>query len=204
MGENAMVRLGIAKAAAVLAIAAAFGAPPSAGAADSKIFNMVPSAGAKTCLPEARGRVTLNSLNTVESMHVEVFGLPEHTDFDVFLIQIPGSPFGLSWYQGDIETNSSGNGVSDFSGRFSKETFIVAPGPAPAPKVFPDNATTNPKTAPVQIYHLGIWFNSPKDAAKAGCAATVTPFNGTHNAGIQVLNTSNFPNLSGPLRNFNP
>src|SRR6266704_6198040 len=30
--------------------------------------------------------------------------------------------------------------------------------------------------------------------------ANVTPFNGEHNAGIQVLNTSNFPDDFGPLR----
>jgi hypothetical protein len=29
----------------------------------------------------------------------------------------------------------------------------------------------------------------------------VTPFNGTHTAGIQVLNTANFPPLEGPLFN---
>jgi hypothetical protein len=70
--------------------------------------------------------------------------------------------------------------------------------------VFPDDATTNPKTAPVQLYHLGIWFNSPADAAAAGCANTQTPFNGTHNAGVQALNTSNFGDLNGPLRSFSP
>jgi len=32
----------------------------------------------------------------------------------------------------------------------------------------------------------------------------VTPFNGEHNAGIQVLNTSNFPDDFGPLRQVNP
>ena len=64
---------------------------------------------------------------------------------------------------------------------------------------FPD-ATSNPAFAPVQTYHLGLWFNSPADAQKAGCAATVTPFNGEHNAGIQVLNTANFPADAGPLR----
>ncbi len=55
------------------------------------------------------------------------------------------------------------------------------------------------KTGPVQLYHLGLWFNSAADAAKAGCANTVTPFNGEHNAGIQVLNTGTFPDLRGPL-----
>jgi hypothetical protein len=32
----------------------------------------------------------------------------------------------------------------------------------------------------------------------------VTPFNGEHNAGIQVLNTSNFADDHGPLRQVNP
>lgn len=37
-----------------------------------------------------------------------------------------------------------------------------------------------------------------------GGPATVTPFNGEHNAGIQVLNTSNFTEDHGPLRNITP
>jgi hypothetical protein len=57
-------------------------------------------------------------------------------------------------------------------------------------------------TSPIQMYHLGLWFDSSNDAQKAGCPSTVTPFNGEHNAGIQVLNTSNFPDLSGPLLNL--
>jgi hypothetical protein len=51
----------------------------------------------------------------------------------------------------------------------------------------------------VQMYHLGLWFDTAADAAKAGCPATRTPFNGEHNAGIQVLNTATFPDLQGPL-----
>jgi hypothetical protein len=54
-------------------------------------------------------------------------------------------------------------------------------------------------TNPIQMYHLGLWFNNPSDAVKAGCPGGETPFNGTHNAGVQALNTSNFPDLSGPL-----
>jgi len=56
----------------------------------------------------------------------------------------------------------------------------------------------------VQTYHLGLWFNSPADAQNAGCPNAVTPFNGEHNAGIQVLNTSNFPDNHGPLRDLHP
>jgi len=44
-----------------------------------------------------------------------------------------------------------------------------------------------------------LWFNSFKDAQNAGCPATQTAFNGEHDAGLQVLNTSNFPDAEGPL-----
>src|SRR5256885_1553396 len=37
-------------------------------------------------------------------------------------------------------------------------------------------------------------------AQNAGCPATETPFNGEHKAGLQVLNTSNFADDHGPLR----
>jgi hypothetical protein len=50
------------------------------------------------------------------------------------------------------------------------------------------------------MYHLGLWAGSPQVAQAAGCPATVTPFNGEHNAGIQLLNTSNFGDDQGPLR----
>ena len=165
-------------------------------------FDMVVSQGASTCLPDAQGEVTIKSDGEVEVMTVSVSGLPPKTGFDFFVIQFPNSPFGLSWYQGDIETNGAGKGVQFFRGRFNIETFILAPAAAPAPKVFDDNATTNPPTPPVQIYHLGLWFNSPDDAIKAGCSGNVTPFNGEHHAGIQVLNTANFLPNNGPLFNL--
>jgi hypothetical protein len=156
----------------------------------------------------ARGRVTIESVGPVEIMDVKVEGLPPNTDFDFFVIQVPHAPFGLTWYQGDIETNSHGVGHGRFIGRFSIETFIVATGVAPAPLVFNDppfpDADHNPATNPVQLYHLGLWFNSPQDAQKAGGPSNVTPFNGTHNAGVQVLNTTNFPDDFGPLRHVNP
>jgi hypothetical protein len=165
-------------------------------------FSMVPTGGGEPCIPGAKGRVTItHSPLLVETMHVEVTGLPANTDFDLFVIQVPAFPFGLSWYMGDMLTDSKGEAVGDFIGRFQIGTFIVAPNVAPAPVVISDDATSNPATAPVQLYHLGLWFDSPTDAGNAGCATTETPFNSTHNAGVQILNTSNFPNLKGPLFN---
>lgn len=170
---------------------------------DPLTFKMVVSAGAAPCLPKATATVRITSNSTAETMDVNVQGLPPNTEFDFFVLQVPKSPFGVSWYQGDIETDKKGNGHAQFVGRFNIETFAVAPGSAPAPSVFngpfPD-ATLNPGFNPIQMYHLGMWFNSPADAQAAGCPATVTPFNGEHNAGIQVLNTSNFPDDHGPLR----
>jgi hypothetical protein len=99
-------------------------------------FSMVVSAGAKSCLPNASARVTIDPKGTVEIMTVAVTGLPPKTGFDFFVLQLPKAPFGVSWYQGDIETDRHGNGVATFIGRFSIETFAVAPGSAPAPSVF--------------------------------------------------------------------
>jgi len=133
-----------------------------------------------------------------------VRGLPANTDFDFFVIQVPNKPFGMSWYQGDIETDDDGNGRGIFVGRFSIETFMVAPGSADAPQTFNNafpSVSPNPVTGPIQMYHLGLWFNSPTDAQNAGCPNGVTPFNGEHDAGPQVLNTSNFADLQGPLIN---
>jgi hypothetical protein len=175
--------------------------------ADDKItFEMVRSAAAEgaDCLADARADVRVRSLGPVERMTVRVEGLPPKTEFDLFVIQVPNAPFGLSWYQGDLETNSQGNGRGVFIGRFNIETFIVAPGVAPAPVVheddpFPD-ADENPATAPVHTFHLELWFNSPEDAAAAGCPDAITPFNGDHTAGIQALSTRNAPDDEGPLR----
>jgi hypothetical protein len=171
-------------------------------------FDMQVSAGAKTCLPNAQADVHLRSLGTVEIMTVDAKGLPPKTNFDFFVLQVPKAPFGVAWYQGDLESNSEGKAHGRFVGRFNIETFAVAPGVAPAPAVFNDapfpDATANPAFNPIQMYHLGLWFNSPADAQNAGCAATVTPFNGEHNAGIQVLNTAQFADDQGPLRQIHP
>jgi len=200
------MRWGVALATPLL-IAAIFGVLAATGsAASSQIqFRLLRSTGAATagCLPHAGGKVTVTSHGTFEIMRVKVHGLPARKDFDLFLIQVPNAPFGLSWYQGDIETDSTGRGSAEFIGRFNIETFIVAPGSAPAPVVFhgtfPD-ANTNPATGPVHEYHVGVWFNSPKTAANAGCGNTVTPFNGDHHAGVQILSTRQFSDLHGPLR----
>jgi hypothetical protein len=200
-------------ALATLALAALTSSPAFAADNDKDgddfKFDLVRSKGLNnfpTVAPHAHGKVKIESVGPVEIMKVKVWGLPPNTDFDLFVIQVPNPPFGLSWYQGDIVTNKDGVGSGEFIGRFSIETFIVAPGVAPAPsdpfhdpKRIPD-ATQNPATNPVQTYHLGLWFNNPQDVVKAGGPGTVTPFNGEHDAGVQVLNSGEFGDTDGPLR----
>jgi len=195
-------------AIALLSIPTAVWAGPRAAASGPLTFDMVVSAGGAVCAPYARATVTITPVGPVEYMQVDVSGLPPNTEFDFFVIQVPVAPFGMSWYQGDIETNEYGQGSQTFIGRFNIETFTVAPGVAPAPVVFDDapfpSADHNPATNPVQMYHLGLWFGSPEAAAAAGCVNTVTPFNGNHRAGIQVLNTRNFADDQGPLQQLTP
>jgi len=190
------------------------GAPeaPAQAFSHSIGFSMVRSAGAiaGNCIPNAHASVKVASLGPVEAMTVDIGGLPANTEFDFFVIQIPNAPFGMAWYQGDIETDAHGEGHQLFVGRFSIETFIVAQPPAgqPAPVVhnqppFPD-ASSNPATEPIHTYHLGLWFGSPAAAQAAGCPNTTTRFNGEHNAGIQALSTRNFPTNFGPLRRLVP
>jgi hypothetical protein len=173
-------------------------------------FDLVPSSGLPAAalngaLKNAHGRVKVESVGPVEIMDVIVWGLPPNIDLDFFVIQVPNKPFGLAWYQGDIETNKNGEGYGRFIGRFSIESFIVSLASVPAPVVFrgafPD-AASGPVTGRIHTYHLGLWFNSPADGAKAGAPGT-TPFNGEGNAGVQVLNTGEFPELAGPLIKIN-
>jgi len=172
-------------------------------------FDLVRSAGLANfpkVAPQAHGRVKIESVGPVEIMKVKVWNLPPNTNFDFFVIQVPNKPFGLAWYQGDIETDKYGVGYGEFIGRFNIETFIVAPGVAAAPSdPFHDpkrilDAPQNPATNPVQLYHLGLWFNNPEDVVKAGGPDIITPFNGEHDAGLQVLNSGEFADTDGPLK----
>ncbi len=155
-------------------------------------FQLVPSAGISSCLPHARGTVAIVTHDKNDTMVVHVAGLPKNSEFDLFVIQLPDKPFGVSWYQTDVDTNRHGTGTATVQGIFDRETFSVSPG-----------GTTT--FAPTHQFHLGLWFNSPRQPFRLGCepgapAPIVTPFNGEQHAGIQVLNTGQFPDNNGPLR----
>jgi hypothetical protein len=154
-------------------------------------FRLVPSPNIKSCLPHAGGLVTIVPGSQNDTMHVSIFGMPRHADFDLFVIQQPNKPFGVSWYQTDVNADRHGSGQATVRGIFDVETFSVSLG-----------GTTT--FGPTHQYHLGLWFNDPNLPFNLGCEPglakpAVTPFNGEQHAGIQVLNTSEFPDATGPL-----
>ena len=181
----------------VVALAAA-----AAFAVDSTTLNMVRSqkAVANDCLKGATAHVdVLTTPMDNQIIDVTVNHAPKNTEFELFVTQQPNSPFGVSWYQADFETNNEGHGEVRARGIFSEELFAFAPGSVKAPQVDNQDAEKNPAFDPVHTLHLGLWFGDPEDAEDAGCSDTVTEFDGDHEAGIQAFSTRNFPNLKGPL-----
>jgi hypothetical protein len=181
----------------VVALAAA-----DAFAVDSTSFKMVRSqaAVAGKCLKGAKANVDVTTTATDNQiMDVTVNNAPKNTEFELFVTQQPNSPFGVSWYQADFETNNQGHGEVNARGIFGEELFVFAPGSVKAPQVDKFDAENNPAFAPVHTLHLGLWFGSPREARDAGCPDTPTQFDGDHKAGIQAFSTRNFPALNGPL-----
>ncbi|MBI3447861.1 MAG: hypothetical protein HY049_02910 [Acidobacteria bacterium] len=195
-------RMGTALLVAAATLTLTGSTPFASGKEASLTFDLVAPATVATCMPNARGEVRLTPHGVSQQMDVRVSGLAPNDIFTVFVLQIPHGPFGMAWYQGDVRTDDQGNGHARFIGIFSDETFIVAPAVNPAPVVHPADATSNPVTAPVHMFHVGMWFDSTAEATAQGCPGGQTPFNGDHTAGIQVLNTTNFADGDGPLGQF--
>ena len=186
-----LAALAMVGAAGITAASASTSAPASHGRAFS--FALVPSAGIRACLPHIGGRVTIVPGDLNDTMRVSIHGAPARSGFDLFVIQTPDKPFGVSWYQSDVQADRHGVGHATVRGIFDVETFSVSPG----------GTTTFGAT---HQYHLGLWFNDPNVPFNLGCEPhgpndkpVVTPFNGEQNAGVQVLNTANFPDNAGPL-----
>jgi len=192
--RRVLIMFGAALVVSAVAAAAAF-------AVDSTSFKMVRSQAAvdNNCLKGAKANVDINTLGGLQNMNVTVNHAPKNTEFELFITQQPNSPFGVSWYQADFETNNQGHGEVSARGIFGEELFVFAPGSVKAPQVDKQDAKKNPAFDPVHTLHLGLWFGDPKDAKDAGCSGTVTQFDGDHEAGIQAFSTRNFPDLKGPL-----
>jgi len=177
--------------AMTMGLTAASATSAAARTASSFSFKLVPSPNIAACLPKAGGNATITPGTLNDTMKVSIHGMPANAGFDLFVIQQPLAPFGVSWYQTDVQASQYGTGSATVRGVFDVETFSVSPG-----------GTTT--FAPTHQYHLGLWFNDPTVPFNLGCepgatSPIVTPFNGEQHAGIQVVNTSEFPVSAGPL-----
>jgi hypothetical protein len=205
MMKNPMIRWTLMAALLTLVVAALAAGRSTLAASHTRLsqnreaaftFNLIPSLGIATnCLPHASGSASIFKNAQNDTLTIHVTGLAPSTGYDLFVIETPNSPFGVSWYQSDLETNDNGEGSVEVVGIFNVETFSISTGAGPSGVVF---------NKAVHQYHLGLWFNDPQVPFKLGCELglsepKVTPFNGEQHAGIQVLNTANFPIKAGPL-----
>jgi hypothetical protein len=162
-------------------------------------FEMYPVAQFVGCLakpgqrPKVRVTVVRGNLN--DHLNIQLEGFKEGVKFDMFSIenspQLPnGAPdpnfqkkFGLAWYQSDLE-----------AGATSLKTIFLD-------QIFGLDDSVGLK--PVNTFHMGFWFNDPKDAAPCGFdVSKPTPFNGEHKAGPLAFVTRQIigrPAKLGPL-----
>ncbi len=184
---------------------------PSTALAQNKknviIFDLVANPQFANCLrrsqfaePRARATVVRGELNDV--LYLDLDNIKSGLQFDLFTVQrtsllAPSTPnpafkgsFGLAWYQSDIEIPK---GHDD--GHVRIKTILLD-------QIFgfdPDAALK-----PTNTFHLGFWFNNPKDAAACGFPANdptkFTPFNGEHKAGpLAMISVPNPHTKLGPL-----
>jgi hypothetical protein len=182
---------------------------------DEVKFKLVPNKAFLTCLsggsvaPQAVVEVKRGDLNDIALILVK--GLKPNLDFDVFTVQrspldsagaaVSGfKGFGLAWYQSDLHSDDKGNAKVIIKTILLDQIFgfdadkIITPTPSP---------TTPAPTVlkPTNTFHLGFWFNNPKDAEPCGFDVTKpTPFNGEHRAGpLAMISLPVAPTDLGPL-----
>ena len=165
-------------------------------------FPLLPNPAFWNCLsdgsgeaPSAQVKVTAGKDN--DRMVVQLKHIKPGLAFDLFTIErsnlLPnGSPdgnfqgFGLAWYQSDVEADSQGNATVQV------KTILLN-------QIFGFDSSAD--LAPTNTFHVGIWFNDPKDAVPCGFDANnPTPFNGEHRAGPLAMITVPKANTGlGPL-----
>jgi hypothetical protein len=186
----------VAAATALLLTGLAAGAasPPS-----DTTFSLYPNPANLNCLKGASGTPTatvgvhrggLNDTLTINLSHFKPY-----LNFDLFTIQnsnqqadgtpVPGfTNFGMAWYQSDLHVKSDGTASTKIKTILLDQIFGFDPAVS---------------LAPTNTFHVGFWFNRPKDAAGCGFTGT-TPFNGEHTAGpLAFISRPDATTQLGPL-----
>ncbi len=145
--------------------------------------------------PKASVIVVRGEQNDALFLHAE--NIKPGLAFDMFTVEnsslkADGTPdpafknFGMAWYQSDVDTRDSGNANVVIRTILLDQIFGFDP---------------NVTLAPTGTFHVGIWFNDPKDAAACGFdPAKPTPFNGDHHAGpVAMITVPDGSTNLGPL-----
>jgi len=210
VGRHVLVRTAVTLGTGVLASIAAVSLGPASGAGASAArpevpaplvpsaashsfsFSLVPSSRAVAkCDPTLRARVTITPNRQNDVMVVTVHGAFPNRRLDLFIIQKPTKPFGVAWFQTDVPIGPDGSGTGIVQGIFNDKTFALSPG---GTHTF----------APTHITHVGLWWNGPGAGFRHGCepgakSPILSVFNAQHRAGLEALDSANFPANAGPL-----
>ena len=189
---------------AVAGLLVALGATTARAADEHQIhFQLVPNPGFVRCLarypddpsrpPIADVRVTRGKLN--DTLKLQLKNIKPGLAFDLFTVQrspfnADGSPlkipnFGLAWYQSDIEVGTAGTANVQIETILLDQIFGFDP---------------DVSLAPTNSFHVGFWFNDPKDVHDCADPEPVTPFNGEHHAGpLAMISLPDTQSGLGPL-----
>ena len=175
---------------------------PLPAAAESITFSLTANPKFFNCLarypddpkrpPQATVTVTRGSLN--DTLQLKLKNIIPNLAFDLFTVQRSSllangtadpnfKNFGLAWYQSDVQVTSGGTANVKIQTILLDQIFGFDPASG---------------LAPTNTFHVGFWFNDPKDAAGCGFVGT-TPFNGTHDAGPLAMIS-----LPDPVTNLGP
>jgi hypothetical protein len=170
-----------------------------AAAQESKTFLLFPNPKFLPCLEASSDEPPVAIATVLEGNPNDVLTLvlknvKPNLGFDMFTVQNSQflangtvdpsfKNFGLAWYQSDVQANSEGFAQAKI------KTILVN-------EIFGFDAATS--LAPTHTFNVGIWFNSPAEAAACGFTGT-TPFNGEQNAGPMAMMSKPQANGLGQL-----
>lgn len=166
---------------------------------DEISFKLTPNPKFSQCMvgdpqaPPPSAKVTVSRGTANDVMIVELTNFKPNSAFDLFTIQRSnlksnGAPdpdfktFGLAWYQSDIHVGADGKAEAVVKSILLDGIFGFDADPIPG------SVTGAPLVPPTHTFHVGFWFDDPKDAAACGFdPSKPTPFNSEHKAGPNAM-----------------
>jgi hypothetical protein len=171
---------------------------PLAAEVHKKTFKLYPNPPFASCFgSNATANVTVVRGDLADTLSITGQGFQPNLAFDLFTTQRTEllsdgqvdpnfTNFGLAWYQTDLQADQYGNINATIHTILLDQIFGFDP---------------DTTLAPTNAFHVGFWFNNPKDAVSCGFDATKpTPFNGQHVAGPNaMISIPNAKTNLGPL-----